>query len=135
MKVLLSIKPEFANKILDGQKRFEYRKVIFKQQQIRTVVVYASSPVCKVIGEFDIDTILMNDPESLWKQTKSGAGITYNYFEQYFQGKEQAYAIQVKNVRRYKKAFRLSEKYPGVMPPQSFCYVDKREELEPEVML
>ena len=30
MKVLLSIKPEFAEKILNGTKRFEFRKGIFK---------------------------------------------------------------------------------------------------------
>lgn len=83
----------------------------------------------------NIDTILKNDPETLWQQTKSGSGITYNYFEQYFQGKEQAYAIQVKNARRYTKAYRLSEKYPGVIPPQSFCYVDRNRELEPIEML
>lgn len=83
----------------------------------------------------NIDTILKSDPESLWQQTKSGSGITYNYFEQYFQGKEHAYAIQVKNARRYTKAYRLSEKYPGVIPPLSFCYVDRNRELEPIEML
>ena len=30
MKVVLSIKPEFANKIFDGTKKFEFRKSIFK---------------------------------------------------------------------------------------------------------
>ena len=29
MKVLLSIKPEFASKIFEGTKRFEYRKAHF----------------------------------------------------------------------------------------------------------
>lgn len=32
MKVLLSIKPEFANKIFEGTKRFEFRKSIFKKK-------------------------------------------------------------------------------------------------------
>ena len=44
MKVLLSIKPEFANKIFEGTKRFEFRKSIFKKE-VKTVVVYASSPL------------------------------------------------------------------------------------------
>ena len=52
MKVVLSIKPEFANKIFDGSKKFEFRKVIFKNEKIKTVIVYASSPVQKVIGGF-----------------------------------------------------------------------------------
>lgn len=38
MKVLLSIKPQFAIKIFDGTKKFEFRKIIFKNSDIQTVV-------------------------------------------------------------------------------------------------
>ena len=55
MRVLLSIKPEFAELIFKGTKKFEFRKSIFKNSEIKTVVVYASSPMQKVIGEFEID--------------------------------------------------------------------------------
>lgn len=34
MKVLLSIKPEYVEKILDGTKKFEFRKGIFKTQML-----------------------------------------------------------------------------------------------------
>ncbi|MBI6731014.1 ASCH domain-containing protein, partial [Pseudomonas amygdali] len=42
MKVLLSIKPEYAEKILQGEKRFEFRKSVFKNPDVRTVVIYAT---------------------------------------------------------------------------------------------
>jgi predicted transcriptional regulator len=42
MRVLLSIKPEFAFKIL-MVKKYEFRKVVFKNPKVKTVVVYASS--------------------------------------------------------------------------------------------
>ena len=58
MKVLLAIKEEFASKIFDGSKQYEFRKSIFKDDRVKTVVVYVSSPVQKVIGEFDIDTVI-----------------------------------------------------------------------------
>ena len=58
MKVLLSIKPEFAEKIFNGTKKYEFRKSIFKNKDVDTVVVYASSPWQYVIGEFHIDKIL-----------------------------------------------------------------------------
>jgi predicted transcriptional regulator len=32
-------------------KKYEFRKVVFKNPKVKTVVVYASSPVQKVIGE------------------------------------------------------------------------------------
>ena len=53
MKVLLSIKPEFADKIFNGTKKYEYRRSIFKKKEVKTVVVYASSPIQKIIGEFE----------------------------------------------------------------------------------
>ncbi|SUF92800.1 bacteriophage protein [Salmonella enterica] len=76
MKVLLSIKPEFAESILEGEKRFEFRKTIFRNKDVKTVVIYATMPVGKVIGEFDIADILSSEPSDLWKATKKYAGIT-----------------------------------------------------------
>ncbi len=61
MKVLLSIKPKYAELIFDGSKKFEFRRTIFKNIQVKTVVVYASSPVQRVIGEFQIEEILNSD--------------------------------------------------------------------------
>ena len=66
MKVVLSIKPEFAYKIFDGSKKFEFRKSIFKNEKVTSVIVYASSPVQQVIGEFEIEDILNYDLQTLW---------------------------------------------------------------------
>ena len=41
--ILLSIKPEYANKIFDGQKRYEYRKRIPKKE-VSKIIVYSSAP-------------------------------------------------------------------------------------------
>ena len=61
MKVVLSIKPEFAFKIFDGSKKFEFRKAIFKNNNVKSIIVYASSPVQKVIGEFEICLLYTSD--------------------------------------------------------------------------
>ena len=122
MKVLLSIKPEFANSIFDGSKEYEFRKTIFKNPNIKTVVVYASSPMQKVIGEFDIETILSDIPVNLWEQTKSKSGISESFFFNYFFDKKIGFAIKVKNTRLYEKPLCLRSNF-DVSPPQSFCYV------------
>jgi predicted transcriptional regulator len=70
MKVGLSIKPEFAFKIFDGTKKFEFRKSIFKNKKVHTVLVYASSPVQRVIGEFQITQIINQDIHTLWHLTQ-----------------------------------------------------------------
>ena len=122
MTVLLSIKPEFAEKIFDGTKKFEFRKSIFKNTDVQTVIVYASSPVQQVIGEFTIDSILNDDVDTIWEQTSRYAGITRDFYLSYFANKEKAYAIKIRNTKRYAKARRLSD-YNLQVAPQSFAYV------------
>ena len=96
MRVLLSIKPEFAFKIFDGTKKFEFRKSIFKNKDVKTVVVYASSPIQQVIGEFEIEKILNLELDVLWNLTQDFSGISEDFFYEYFADKELGYAIKIK---------------------------------------
>ena len=118
----MSIKPEFAFKIFDGTKKFEFRRSIFKNPGIKRIIVYASSPVQKIIGEFEIEDILDFDIETLWQETSQASGISREYFFQYFDGKDQGYAIKIKRTKRYKKEYCIKETYNKI-PPQSFIYV------------
>ncbi|MFC0400891.1 ASCH domain-containing protein [Paraburkholderia rhizosphaerae] len=123
MKVLLSIKPEFAEKILLGEKHFEFRKAIPKAPGVKTVVIYATKPVGKVVGEFDIDGVISASPRNLWSRTKEFAGITKQRFNEYFDGREVAHAIKVKDARRYEKPLELPSVLESGVAPQSFCYL------------
>ena len=122
MKILLSIKPQFAIKIFDGTKKFEFRKSIFKNSNINTVVVYASSPMQKVIGEFTIDEIMEEKPEALWEMTKKHSGITKDFFDEYFLNREKAFAIKVKDITRYLEPKDLID-FDINFAPQSFVYL------------
>ena len=122
MKVLLSIKPEFAERIFDGSKKYEFRRAIFKNPNIKTVIVYASSPVQRVIGEFDIEIILSDSPKILWEKTKEDSGISKEFFFDYFSERDIGFAIKVKKTRLFKNSRCLRSSYNRT-PPQSFCYV------------
>ncbi len=122
MTVLLSIKPEFAFKIFDGTKKYEFRKSIFKRKDVKKIVVYASSPVQRVIGEFEVMDILADDIEAVWKMTSPFSGITKQYYDEYFINKDRAYAIQVGEIKRYDKPKFLSE-FNVNFAPQSFVYL------------
>lgn len=122
MKVMLSIKPEFADKIFNGSKKFEFRRSIFKNQNVKKVIVYASSPVQKVIGEFEIDQIINLELTELWEKTSRHSGISEDYFYQYFGDKEQGYAIKIKKVKKYKQPMCIKADFK-LTPPQSFAYV------------
>ena len=121
MKVLLSIKPQFAELIFEGVKQFEFRKAIFKRD-VKTVVVYASSPMQRVIGEFEIDHIISDELDSLWQKTNEHAGINEDYFYQYFADREMGFAIKIKKPIRYKIPLSL-KKHFNLTPPQSFSYI------------
>lgn len=124
MKVILSIKPIYAEKILNGEKIYELRKTIFKRNDIKSVIIYASSPISKVIGEFEIDTILHEEINELWRKTKDKNGVERTFFNEYFTERKKGYAIKIKKIIRYKKHYDIYEKY-GVRAPQSFSYLDK----------
>lgn len=122
MKVLLSIKPEFAEKIFNGTKKYEFRRSIFKNTDVKTVVVYVSSPTQQVIGEFKIGAILCDAIDSLWSRTRKHAGINKKSFFEYFSDKQHGYAITIKEVRTYSKPLSLKKDF-NVLPPQSFVYL------------
>ncbi|MGY2683187.1 ASCH domain-containing protein [Pseudomonas tolaasii] len=128
MKVLLSIKPEYARKILSGEKKFEFRKVGFNDTSVSTVIIYATKPVGKLVGEFEILRVIVGSPSKVWECTKKHAGIDRHFFDSYYHGKEQAVAIAVGKVRQYAEPKCLSELGVGTTPPQSFRYI-KNDEL------
>ena len=110
MKVLLSIKPKYAEHIFVGTKKYEFRRNIFKNPNIKTIVVYSSSPVQKVVGEFEIDTILRTDIETLWNLTKNDPWSEKKSFFEYFKGKETGFAIKIKKNDKIRYPFRFKDR-------------------------
>lgn len=125
--VLLSIKPEFALAIFAGKKKFEFRKAVYRNPEVETIYVYASAPLSKVIGTFSVDEVIEHHPEDLWKKTSSGAGISREYFDQYFEGRERGYALKVRETELFKEFVSLIDMFGLRHPPQSFRYVSEHE--------
>lgn len=131
MKVLLSIKPEFVEKILSGEKLFEYRKAVFKRPEVKSVVIYSTMPEGKIVGEFSIGEIIAKHPRELWEETKEESGINKVFFDEYFTKRSIAYAIQIKNLIKYDKPIDPYKLDPNFKAPQSFKYVDHSSGLFP----
>jgi predicted transcriptional regulator len=118
----MSIKPKFVKEIISGNKKFEFRKAIFKRDDVESILVYASSPISKVIGEFSVKSIISDTPEQVWTVTKEGSGISKLFFDDYFSGKSTAHAIPIENFIEYSSPENL-ESFNVRYAPQSFCYV------------
>ena len=120
-KILLPIKPEYAYKILSGEKKFEYRKRIAKYK-VDLIVIYATAPVSKIIGEVSVSGTLKDSPENLWKKTEPYSGIARKKYNKYFYGKKTAYAYCLDKVISYSKPKNISE-YGIDYIPQTFAYL------------
>ncbi len=123
MKAMLSIKPEYVEKILSGEKRYEFRRRVFKRMDVDTIVIYSTSPQQRVVAEVGVVGILESDPIDIWKKTHDKAGISYKAFMAYFDGVDVAYAIELGLVNRYPRPRLLSSYAEVSAPPQSFVYV------------
>jgi len=118
----LSIRPDFVEAIIRGEKKFEFRRSIFARQ-VDIVVVYATVPVRRIVAEFDVRSIICETLPILWKRTHRSSGIDRKFFLKYFKGKDYGHAIEIGEVRTYKTPFCPIEEL-GVYPPQSFVYLE-----------
>ncbi len=122
MNVLLSVKPKYAEKILEGGKKYEFRRSIFRRNDVEKVYIYSSSPVSKIIAVFEIERILKDSPKEIWKQCQKYAGISKKDFFAYFKNSEVAFAIEIGGVDSFHEPIDpfIIENFK---PPQSFYYV------------
>ena len=121
MNVILSIKPEFVEKIFSGEKKYEYRKALFKQK-VDPVYSYASRPISKRGGEFKIAEIICNPPEYIWKLTKEQSGVTKKFFDKYYEGKDKGVALKIKDCKEYEEGVNPDSLVTNFKVPQSFIY-------------
>lgn len=121
---LFSIRPQFAQAILRGEKKFEFRTKVCKRK-LTTMFIYATKPIGMVIGEVSIETVISEEPEELWKLTHNDAGISKSEFDQYFREREKAYAYKLRNPIAYSEGILLEDL--GIKrAPQSYCYIEDR---------
>lgn len=122
-RILMPINPEYVAEILAGRKKYEYRKIKAKRNNIDKMIIYSTSPIMKVVAEVDIKEILEEDPEKLWEMTKNESGITKDFYNKYYKNKNTAIAYKLGKIRIYDKPKNLYDIGINYVP-QSFVYLD-----------
>jgi predicted transcriptional regulator len=130
---LLPIQPRFANAILRGEKRVEFRRRPFGRN-VEYVVVYASSPVRGIVGSFRVSGIEEGCPGDIWEDYKEVGGIERDEYFRYYAGAERAFAIGIERVCVLDKPLSLQQLSRELKAPQSYTYltpehVDRLNEL------
>ena len=119
--MLLSINPEHVENIMNGNKKFEFRKVRCRPD-VDKIIIYATSPVMKVVGEADVIDVIVDLPEQVWELTSAFAGVSKAFYDEYYQDKEVAVAYRLGKVKKYSNPLSLAD-FGIRFAPQSFVYV------------
>lgn len=123
MRVLLSIRPVHVENILSGVKRFEFRRRMFTRRDVRSVLIYSTMPVGRLVAEFEIAEILEDEPDRLWARTHADSGISKDYFDAYFEGRNTAFALGIGALTIFETPIEPTELIEDFTPPQSYRYV------------
>jgi len=124
--LLISVKPEFASKIFNGEKRIELRKIKPNIKKGDIVVIYESSPTMALKGSFIVNEVVSGCPDTLWNTYSAIAGISRQKYELYYQNHEKAYGIVFNEISEYKVPLSLEllrKLWDGFAPPQSYRYL------------
>lgn len=119
--ILLSIKPEYVEKIFNGTKQYEFRKHLAKEN-ISKIVIYSTFPEMKIVGEVQVKQTLKMAKTPLWDITKKKAGISRNKYRKYFEKSTIACAYVLGKAKEYAQP-RVLQDYGLSQAPQSFVYL------------
>jgi predicted transcriptional regulator/DNA-binding XRE family transcriptional regulator len=123
--VILSIKPRYSEKILEGVKTVELRRRFpVSAGRGASAYIYSTSPVRALVGFVEITHVERLPIAALWRQHGGSASVRKREFETYFSGLREGYALKISNARPFSRPLglvELKERF-GFRAPQSFLY-------------
>ena len=117
--LIISIKPEFVEKILSGEKKYEFRRRIYKQE-VDKIYIYQTLPKQGIVGCFTPGAIIKDSPQNLWDRFSHVSGTTEEHLISYLHDLDEAYAIEITNLKTFNEPFIPD----GIKAPQSYKYID-----------
>jgi predicted transcriptional regulator len=127
---LLSIRPRFANAILNGDKTVEVRRRRVWIADGSLCLLYASSPVRALVGAVRVRQTDVDNAESLWSRWGAQTALTRGEFDSYVDGSVLPCAIELESAMRLHDPVPLAElrrRRGDFVTPQSYRFVDARE--------
>ena len=119
MNLIISIKPEFVEKIISSEKKYEFRRRIYKKE-VEKIYIYQTLPNSGIVGYFIPSKIIKDTPLNLWNNLKKVSGVSEEFFMSYFHGKTEGYAIKIENLVVFEKPITNLD----IKAPQSYKYID-----------
>jgi len=126
---LISIKPEFAARILDGDKTVELRRRIPSIAVGTRLWIYATLPLGAIVGTANVRRIVRGAPTQIWHEWAEESGVSRREYRAYFLGANEAVALLLSNVRRTQPVSidELRRLWRGFQPPQVMAQLTNSE--------
>ena len=122
--ILLSVHPEYAYKIISGEKTVEIRKGFSKRWKGSKVSIYATKPVQELVGEAEISEVEIDTPSGIWDKYETELGCDHFHFKRYCGNNLNISVIHFTNALPYNNNIPISQL--GILlesdlhPPQSY---------------
>ena len=123
---LMSIRPEYAEAIMSGDKQIEFRKRPLAAET-SVVVVYATMPTGTIIGAFSIAGQVHAAPRDLWRRYHEVGGIDRGAFDDYFADTAIGTGILIGHVVPLNQPLDLRDVASDLRPPQSYQYLRRSQ--------
>lgn len=122
--VLIAMHPQYVDLISQKIKRIEFRRKPFSKP-VKTIVIYSTSPIKKIVGFFDVKKIESSTPNIFWEKYSSIGGISQTDFFHYFHNTSKAIGIHIKKYTPLLCPINLSSL--GLTVPQSYLYLTENQ--------
>jgi predicted transcriptional regulator len=128
--VLLSVRPRFAEALLDGSKTVEVRRRRARIIDGALCLVYASSPKCALLGAIRVETTDIACPDVLWARHGNAMCLERDEYDSYLEGARQPCAIVVAATTTFATPVELPDlrcRVGSFVTPQSYRFLRDRE--------
>jgi len=127
--ILLSVRPQYANLIVDGVKKVELRrKFPIDLSPGAKCLIYSSSPTQRIIGECKIGEVKRLSIEQLWHEVGIDAMVPWSYYRSYFANTDAGCAVFLYGHIRYARPMLLTDVLgPAGRAPQSYQYLQSHQ--------
>ncbi|MCD9019128.1 ASCH domain-containing protein [Parachryseolinea silvisoli] len=126
--LLLSVKQQYTEQILQGRKTIELRKSKPSVSSGDVIIIYCTSPVKAIVGTATIEDVITHTPSEMWELHSQKLGITKRAFFEYYENSDKAIGIVMSHVATLPEQIQLSsikQRIPTFSPPQTYRYFMK----------
>jgi predicted transcriptional regulator len=128
--VLLSVRPRFADALLDGTKTVEVRRRPVRLYAGAICLVYASSPTRALTGALAVRGVEHGSPDDLWNRYGDRTALRRDEYDEYLDGRPTASVLLIATAIAFRTPVPLDElrrRSDTFVAPQSYRFMDDRE--------